>query len=783
MRVTGLGYAFMNTDTSSLTIPVMGMHCASCAAGLERQFQRHPKTCHVNVNIATHEAHVEGLSPDAAIEVVQEAGYEVARSEILLHAPSQDASLNQESVNKRCRSIGPIVEAEVMGEALKLSWVPGITDMEDVLSAFPEYTRTSARSKKVSAFKDVRLVTAVAGATVLMALTMFATVSHAVLFVIATPVVFYCGGEFFKRAWAALRRGTANMYTLIGIGVGTAWVYSTVVTFFPALFSSTPAVYFEASAVIVALVLVGQFLESRAVAQTGSAIESLLKLQVPVARVARGPHILDLPVEAVKVDDHVIVRPGDQVPVDGEVIQGMSAVDESMLTGEPLPVTKSQGDPMVAGTLNIDGSLTVRVTHTGRDTVLQQIVRITREAQGRKAPIQKLADRVSGIFVPVVLGIAMGTLAGWLLAGWGLEHGLITFVSVLIIACPCALGLATPAAVVAATGAGARRGILFKGGDALERITNITHVVLDKTGTLTTGHPVVQSIGVSSEYSESAVLQMAASLEVHSQHPLAEAIVRKARETGVDYMDVKESEFVPGQGISGIVADREVWIGSDGFLEQRGIDIPATASRDARVHMAVEGQWCAQFVITDTLRNTSRDAVAQLLRQGLTVTMLTGDTEKNAMIIAQEAGIGHLQAGATPEGKLEFISSLRAADAGVAMVGDGINDAPALAEADVGIAIGSGTQVAVETADVTLLREDLASVLDAINIGRRAMGTIRQNLFFAFIYNTLSIPVAAGALYGLFGVLLNPMLASLAMTLSSLSVVLNSLYLRNKLKI
>ena len=773
----------MNTDTSSLTIPVTGMHCASCAAGLERQFQRHPETRHVNVNIATHEAHVEGLSPDAALEVVQEAGYEVARSEILLHAPSQDARLNQESVNERCRSIGPLVEAEVTGEALKLSWVPGITDREDVLSAFPEYTRTPARSKKMSAFKDVRLVAAVAGAAVLMALTMFATVSHVVLFVIATPIVFYCGGEFFKRAWAALRRGTANMYTLIGIGVGTAWVYSTVITFFPTLFHSDPAVYFEASAVIVALVLVGQFLESRAVAQTGSAIESLLKLQVPVARVVRGPHILDLPVEAVKVEDHVIVRPGDQVPVDGEIIQGMSAVDESMLTGEPLPVTKSQGDPVVAGTLNIDGSLTVRVTHTGRDTVLQQIVRITREAQGRKAPIQKLADRVSGIFVPVVLVIAMGTLAGWLLAGWGLEHGLITFVSVLIIACPCALGLATPAAVVAATGVGAGRGVLFKGGDALERITRITHVVLDKTGTLTTGHPVVQSIGVSSEYSESAVLQMAASLEVHSQHPLAEAIVRKARETGVDYMDVKESEFVPGQGISGIVADREVWIGSDGFLEQRGIDIPSAASRDARIHMAVEGQWCAQFVITDTLRSTSRDAVAQLLCQGLTVTMLTGDTEKNAMITAQEAGIGHLQAGATPEGKLEFISSLRAADTGVAMVGDGINDAPALAEADVGIAIGSGTQVAVETADVTLLREDLGSVVDAINIGRRAMGTIRQNLFFAFIYNTLSIPVAAGAFYGLFGVLLNPMLASLAMTLSSLSVVLNSLYLRNKLKI
>lgn len=772
----------MDTATPPLTIPVTGMHCASCAAGLERQLRRCPDTTQVHVNIVTHEAHVEGLSPQTTVAVIQEAGYDVAQSKLVLHAKEEDPGLGQQSIDERCRRLGPLVQGELSGKTLTLSWIPGLVKAENLLAAFPEYAHTPGDKPKTSAFKEIRLGIAVLGAVSLMVLTMLTATPNAVLFAIATPIVFYCGSEFFKRAWIALKRGTANMYTLIAIGVATAWIYSTVVTLFPALFDAVPPVYFEASAVIVALVLVGQFLESRAMAQTGSAIEALLRLQVPVARVQRGAHWVDLPVEAVRLGDLVIIRLGDQVPVDGEVVQGFGVVDESMLTGEPLPVSKSEGDTVVAGTLNVDGSLTVRVTQTGQDTVLQQIVRLTREAQGRKAPIQKLADRVSGIFVPVVLVIAVVTFAAWLIAGWGLEHALTTFVSVLIIACPCALGLATPAAVVAATGAGARSGVLFKGGDALERISRTTHIVLDKTGTLTTGKPAVQSIEASTDHSAAEILQMAASLEVHSQHPLAEAIVAKAREEGVDYGSAEAVESIPGYGISGVVQGREVCVGNDVFLTQRGISLPSIATTEARIHVAVDGQWAAQFSITDALRSTSEDAVTQLRQQGLTVIMLTGDTEKNATVAAEQVGIDHVQAGVTPEGKLEFISSLRGLDTVVAMVGDGINDAPALAEADIGIAIGSGTQVAVETADVTLLREDLRSAADAIKVGQRAMSTIRQNLFFAFIYNTLSIPVAAGALYGIFGVLLNPMLASLAMTLSSLSVVLNSLRLRNKLK-
>ena len=771
------------TTEDQLKIPVTGMHCASCAAGLERQLSQLPEADQVAVNIATHEAHIRGLPPKVIVETIENAGYGVARSEVKLQLQKGHIAPSQTIIDARCAAIGPLVRGKLSGEVLELSWVPGVIEAEVVLKAFPEYTQAAVTMDNRSVFKHLRLIVAVLGAAVLMVLTMLLNTPRLILLAVATPVVFYSGGSFFRTAWSALQRGTANMYTLIVMGVGTAWTYSTVVTFWPGLFGSFPAVYFEAAAVIVALVLLGQFLESRVMAQTGSAIEALLRLQVPVARVQRGPHVVDVPVEAVQSGEVVIIRPGDQVPVDGQIIQGTSAVDESMLTGEPLPIPKSEGESVVAGTLNTEGALTVRVTHTGHDTVLQQIVRLTREAQGRKAPIQKLADKVSSIFVPVVLAVAVITFVVWMMAGGGLDHALTVFVSVLIIACPCALGLATPAAVVAATGAGARRGILFKGADALERTSHITHVVLDKTGTLTTGTPVVESIEPAEGISVAEFLQMTASLEAHSQHPLAEAIVERARRERLTFSSVEVTETVPGRGICGVVEGRKVCVGSYIFLTECGLDLSPVATADKRIHVAIDGQWAGQFTITDALRTTSKDAVIQLKAQKLRVTMLTGDDEKNASIVAQEVGIDDVCAGVKPEGKLAFIASLRERGAVVAMVGDGINDAPALAEADVGIAIGSGTQVAVKTADVTLLREDLQSVADTVFMGRKAMGAIRQNLFFAFVYNTLSIPIAAGVLYGVLGVLLNPMLASLAMTLSSLSVVLNSLRLGRALKV
>ncbi|MCY4223771.1 MAG: heavy metal translocating P-type ATPase [Bacteroidetes bacterium] len=772
----------MSSSTSTLTLPIVGMHCASCAAGLERQLDQLSDTSEVQVNIATHQAHIKGLSAQAALSAIQNAGYDVPRSTIILYLKDQNEALATETIETRCRQVGPLIEYQVSGQTLKLSWIPEFNHAEQFISAFPEYTGTPIKESSNSLGKHLRLVLSIVGAVVVMVFSMFDLVSHTLLLVISTPIVFYGGGEFFKRARSALIRGTTNMYTLISIGVGSAWIYSTIVTLLPNVFNSNMAVYFEAAVVIVALVLLGQFLESHALHKTGSAIESLLRLQVPTARVKRGTHLVDIPVENVTSQDLVVIRPGDQVPIDGQVMEGMSSVDESMLTGEPLPVAKSIGDTVVAGTLNIDGSLTASVTHTGRDTILQHIVRLTREAQGRKAPIQRLSDQVSGFFVPIVVMIAILTFTIWMFTGLGMELAIITFVSVLIIACPCALGLATPTAIVVATGAAARRGILFKGGDALERISKVTHVVLDKTGTLTVGTPTIESMDVSPEVSRTMVLTMAASLEVHSSHPLAEAIVAKAKAEGIQFEHAESIELTPGLGITGTIDHQLVSVGSAGFLAQQDVDFPPYADIEKRIHIAIDRQWVGQFTVNDTLRATSKDAVAHLRRQGLGVIMLTGDTETNASGVADQLGIREVHAGMRPEEKMDFISTLRDMGFVVAMVGDGINDAPALAHADIGIAIGSGTQVAIESSDVTLMREDLTSVAETISLGRHALRTIRQNLFFAFIYNSMSIPVAAGAFYWIFGILMNPMLASFAMMLSSLSVVWNSLRLSRTLK-
>ncbi|MCY4234563.1 MAG: heavy metal translocating P-type ATPase [Bacteroidetes bacterium] len=771
----------MSSTNSQLTFPVVGMHCASCAAGLERQFNQLPEIQKAHVNIATHEAYIEGVSAELALKVIESAGYSVARSEVILYPSDATSVMDHEKIAERCDQVGPLIHSQLSEKSLTLSWIPGLINVDDLLEEFQEYGRTEISESQVSSTKYSRLVIAVSGALVLMVLSMFQLVSYFLLMMIATPIVFFCGAEFFKGAWTALMRRSSNMYTLIAIGVGSAWVYSTIVTIWPSLFTSTPSVYFEAAAVIVALVHVGQFLESRAMSKTGSAIESLLRLQVPIARVKRGLHFVDVPVGTIDIDDLVLVRPGDQVPVDGQVVEGYSSVDESMLTGEPLPVTKSKGDSVVSGTFNTDGTLKVRVTCTGSDTVLQQIVRLTKESQGRKASIQRLADQVSGIFVPLVIAVAVITLVAWILSGYGIEHAMITFVSVLIIACPCALGLATPAAVIVGTGAAARKGILFKGGDALERISKVNHVVLDKTGTLTTGTPEIHTIHIHPDTSEHDLLTMAASLEVHSEHPLAEAIVGKAKAEELEFSLASSVDIIPGLGISGVIENQQIHVGSHGFFTQMGITIPSDGLMGSRVHVAVNKKWIGQISFNDTLRSSSKEAISRLHHRNQKVIMLTGDSENNAKEVGREVGIDTIEAGVTPQQKLDYITALGEQNAVVAMVGDGINDAPALAQSDVGMAIGSGTQVAIETSDVTLLREDLNSVVDSLSIGRQTIRTIRQNLFFAFVYNTLSIPVAAGALYGVFGILLNPMYASLAMTLSSLSVILNSLRLSRAL--
>ena len=781
---------------SSMHLRVTGMECAACAARIEQRLNKVSGIEHAAVNYATQEAQVRGSSNGTlVVRAIEEAGYGVARREQRLRLKRNVNRISDETLRERLNVFHGLVEGSQNGETLTLEWVPQLVDGLEITASFPEYARVETPAPsgdKAQPNLRLRLAVAVVLTIPVAGLAMWGPVArwtHLVQFILATPVVWYAGHSFFTGAWQALRHGSSNMNSLVALGVGSAWLYSTIAALAPGIFEASPSVYFEAAAVIVTLVLVGRMLEARATARTGAAIEELLALQAPTARVQRNGTVEDVPVEHVNIGDRVIIRPGEKVPVDGTVLEGVSAINESMLTGEPIPVDKRLGDEVTGGTVNTTGALVVKVARTGQDTVLQQIVRLTREAQGRKAPVQRLADRVSGIFVPAVLVIAIVTFGLWMFADVTprMAHALTAFVSVLIIACPCALGLATPTAVVAASGAAAQKGVLFKGADAIERISTVTVVVVDKTGTLTLGTPSVTEIVSSSGFSKADILQHAASAEARSQHPLAGAVVEAARDAGLTLLPVTDFTAHSGLGITASVDGRSVTVGSGSFLETCGLAAGSVhdegqvlaAQGDTVVYVAIGQEVVGILALRDPLRPTSGAAIGRLKQRGLEVVMLTGDQEAAANAVAKKAGIEHVMAGVLPAGKSHAVRALQAGGRVVAMVGDGINDAPALAEADVGLAIGSGTQVAVEAADATLMRADLLAAADAIELGRRTMWVIRQNLFLAFVYNVLAIPVAAGALYSVTGLLLSPMLASAAMALSSLSVVLNSLRLRH----
>jgi Cu+-exporting ATPase len=587
------------------------------------------------------------------------------------------------------------------------------------------------------------------------------------------------------------------MNTLIAVGTGAAFVYSVIATVAPGFFIShgvAPDVYYEAVIFIIALILMGNAFEARAKGRTSAALRSLVSLQPGTARVVRDGTETDVPVESVARGDTVIVRPGERIPVDGQIISGQSAVDESMLTGESLPVGKKSGDRVIGGTINGTGSFRYNATTLGSDSVLAQIVRLMRDAQGSRAPIQRLADQVSGIFVPVVISIAVITFVAWFVAvdvTGGSAPAVRAFaaaVAVLIIACPCAMGLAVPTAVMVATGKGAALGVLIKGGEALQRAGDVTTVVLDKTGTVTQGRPAVTDVVLTSDTTRSReeVLRLVASLEASSQHPLADAIVQHARNTGVALATAQSFDSIPGRGTSGVVDGATVVVGNVALMEEHRTNVAALqADADALamkgrtpVYVAIDGVLTGLVAVADPMRETSRDAIARMHRMGLEVVMLTGDNERTARAIATEAGIDRVVAGVLPEGKVAEVRRLQGEGKVVAMVGDGVNDAPALAQSDVGMAIGSGTDVAVEAGDVVLMRGDLGSVAQAIELSRRTMRTTKQNLFWAFAYNVVGIPIAAGVLYPALGILLSPVLASAAMAFSSVSVVSNSLRLR-----
>jgi Cu+-exporting ATPase len=615
-------------------------------------------------------------------------------------------------------------------------------------------------------------------------------------FALATPVVLWAAYPFFKRGWASIRNRSPNMWTLISIGVSAAYLYSVVAMLFPDLFphevrghGDAVPVYFEASAVIIALVFLGQVLELKAREKTGSAIRALLDLAPKTARrVDADGSEHDVPLAEVKAGERLRIRPGESVPVDGVVEQGRSTIDESMITGEPIPVEKGEGDGLIGGTLNRNGTLVMRAEKVGSETTLSRIVELVAKAQRSRAPIQSLADRVSGWFVPTVVLIAILAFAAWMVFGPEprLVYAIVSAVSVLIIACPCALGLATPMSIMTATGRGAQAGVLIREAAALERLAEVDTLIVDKTGTLTEGRPELSDVRAEQGFDENEVLALAASIERGSEHPLAEAIVAGAKARGLAIPAAGDFEAVNGKGVSGTVDGRRLVLGNALFMQEHGIDATlisqhADALREngrSAILVAVDGKPAGVVAVSDPIKPTAAEALRELTRSGMRIVMATGDNERTAKAIAAKLGISEIRAGMLPQAKADLVAELKGRGAVVAMAGDGINDAPALAAADVGIAMGTGADVALESAGITLVKGDLTGIVRARHLAEKTLSNIRQNLFFAFLYNALGVPVAAGVLYPITGTLLSPMLAAAAMSLSSVSVIANALRLR-----
>jgi len=754
-QVEDAGYGVV---TAQVELPITGMTCANCAATVERTLNRKvPGVVQANVNFATERATVEYIpgtaSVAAMIDAIEKAGYGVVR------AAAQE---QLEDVEAQAR------QAEIADQTRKF-WV-------GVIFALPLFLLSMAR--------DFGLLGAWAHA---------AWVNWLFL-ALATPVQFYTGWDYYVGSYHALRNRTANMDVLVAMGSTVAYVYSIFVLLFP---GAGQHVYFETSAVIITLIKLGKLLEARAKGQTGEAIRRLMGLRPKTARVVRDSAEVDVPIDQVRVGDLVVVRPGERIPVDGIVVEGRSAVDESMLTGEPLPVDKAAGDEIIGATINKQGLLKFEATRVGAETALSQIIRLVREAQGSKAPIQRLADRVAAVFVPAVITIALITFAVWWALGGDFTAAMIRLVAVLVIACPCALGLATPTAIMVGTGIGAELGVLFKNSEALETAHRLQTVVLDKTGTLTVGRPTVTDLvtpgakGETQDEAQDTVLRLAASAERGSEHPLGQAIVAEAEARELPLADPQEFEAVPGKGIRAQVDGHAVLVGKPEWVGQEGVELGDLASAVDRLQseaktamvVAVDGTPAGVLSVADALKDSSAEAVAELHRLGLEVVMLTGDNRRTAEAIAGQVGIDRIVAEVLPADKAAQVKTLQADDRLVAMVGDGINDAPALAQADVGVALGTGTDVAMETADVTLMRGDLRSVSQALALSRATMRTIKQNLFWAFFYNVILIPVAAGVLSLVPGTpeilrQLHPVLAAFAMAFSSVTVVSNSLRLR-----
>ena len=837
-----------------IVLPIEGMSCASCAITVQEALGDAGGVSHAAVNYATGKAAVDYDDAEthvaALIQTVRAAGYDCGKASVTFAVDQLHYAPSVVPLEQALRRVPGVIRAAAnqATETVTVDYVPGATTAQELEHAVaqagfrvaepiaaedPLERERLARRREVRTLGGKLIVAAVvtvismAGSMLLMTGDADGTVRHVDLLgrllmplalwlqeavagrvvldpgwirvglaVLTLPVIVWSGQQFYRGTWSGLKHRTADMNTLIGVGTGAAYVYSLLATFAPRLFTAAgrPAdVYYESVSAIIALILLGRLLEARAKGRTSEAIRRLAGLRPRTAHVVRDGREVELAVEAVVPGDMVIVKPGEKIPVDGIVTEGASAVDESMLTGEPMPAPKKIGDEVIGATVNTTGSVTFRATRVGKDSALGQIVQLVEDAQATKAPIQRLADRVAGVFVPIVIALAIAAFVAWF--DFGPEPALVfstvALVTVLIIACPCALGLATPTAILVGTGKAAEHGILIRSGEALDRLSAVRTVLLDKTGTITEGRPSVTHIVTAKRpdgtpLSPGEVLKWAASAEQRSEHPLALAVLKAAKDRQVDLLPVEKFAAMEGRGVRGTVDRRIVEVISLRHARERSLELGtlgADADRLAAqgrtpVIVVVNNTVNAVIAIADPIKPTAKDAIASLKRMGVAVVMVSGDSKRGAEAVAKDVGIEEIIAEVLPSQKGDLVKKLQRQGKHVAMVGDGLNDAPALAQADVGIAIGTGTDIAMEASDVTLIRGDLRGVVAALQLSRRTMRTIKLNLFWAFIYNVIGIPVAAGVLYPFFHVLLSPVLASAAMAWSSLSVVLNSLTLR-----
>ena len=817
-------------ELKTLTVPVLGMTCANCVASVERNAKKVNTVADAAVNFASERL---SINYDPAVSTAKEvltdviarvgrAGYSVPTDTVELPLLGMTCANCANTIQRRLTKVEGVLNAEVnyANERATVEFVPGVTSYSDLVAAVRKAgydvveTAASAASDDAEAMaraaelhhQQIRLLVGVLFSLPLFLLSMardFSLVGdwahepwvNWLFLALATPVQFYVGWDYYVGAYKSLRNGSANMDVLVAMGSSVAYVYSVAVLIALTLGNHTLGhhVYFETAAVIITLIVLGKLLEVRAKGQTSAAIKKLIGLQAKTARVVRNGEERDIPIAEVVKHDLVLVRPGEKIPVDGMVTDGHSAVDESMITGESLPVEKAVGDTVIGATINKQGLLKFKATKVGKETALAQIIRLVEQAQGSRAPIQRVVDQVAAYFVPAVIGLAVLTFVVWWLVGGDFVPALIRLTAVLVIACPCAMGLATPTSIMVGVGKGAENGILFKNSAALEQAHKLTAIVLDKTGTITKGQPSVTDVVASGQVvlTSDELLRLAASAERGSEHPLGESIVRSAKERGLALSEPVAFEGIAGHGIAATVDGHKVLLGNLRLMQREGVHLNGLAPKAEALQaaaktamwLAVDGQASALIGVADTIKDGSKEAVAALHKLGLTVVMMTGDNEATAQAIAKEVGIDRIFAEVLPGDKAKHVTKLQAEGYKVAMVGDGINDAPALAQADVGIAIGTGTDVAIETADVTLMRGDLRSVPQALALSKATMRNIKQNLIWAFGYNIALIPIAAGILAPFpwapdFLRQLHPILAAGAMAFSSISVVSNALRLR-----